>query len=255
MHVARLARLGGDRAPRRSRHLEGAPQGAGGDTAQPTPCQPRRWRQEGQERERRRTVRAAGPSLGTFGWVPLVLLAVCCGALCGMAAGADASVGRRPRDLLPLPMPHFDAPPRADLSHAVRRRVLRRQFWQSWMADGLHVLNGLGHEGQVPPAIPDLPSLAQSIAADHVAQRYMEVASEPHDEFDGTGALGALCAHAATYADAASHCIAYDPIAGVVAGLGREGRGPLHPARPRRHQLVRFLADSLATSPFRQGAG
>ena len=57
--------------------------------------------------------------------------------------GQPPKPAQRQRELLPLPCPFAEAPPRRSLCRSVVRRVRRRHHWQSWANDGIRTLNAL----------------------------------------------------------------------------------------------------------------
>ncbi len=122
-----------------------------------------------------------------------------------------APVHRKPRDLLPLPLPRSEPDPRRDLSRAVQRRVERRLHWQRWATEGIQALNGMGHEGGPTPAAPPIASATQQLALNHIEEAYRRMSKVDREDDAGTGALSALCAQARVYGEDRANVTPYRP--------------------------------------------
>eukprot|EP00973_Karenia_brevis_P078547 10904802-Karenia_brevis.AAC.1 len=110
-----------------------------------------------------------------------------------------------PRNIFPLPLIQSDFQrPRASLSRAVKRRLLRSHHWIDWANSGISALNEIfGSECSVA----DKPSLAQSKCLDNLCRAYKSIGGPPPDT---AGALRALCSSSVIYSHARSDIMPYD---------------------------------------------
>ena len=122
-----------------------------------------------------------------------------------------ADLWRKPRNLLPLPRLDPGPGARADACRDVRRRTARRLRWQDWAAQGIDVLNGLGHEGGPVVDGPPVASAAQTSCLDRLTRAYKSMPLEVDDVSFGVGALRELCAKSPCYAGERDDIQPYSP--------------------------------------------